>query len=88
MVEPKVMDDCRSLNSLPNPLMMCGEDDRLGRPAMPFDQWMTHCRILRNQELLIAKCTHPVSYRGLIFYQVCPDDCAIVRKYAPRKEKK
>ena len=67
---------------------MKDEEDRYGRPPVPFDQWTTHCRIIRAQEHRIVPCCHPVEYRGLISYQFCPDDCPIVQKYRSVKERK
>ena len=69
-------------------MMMCGENDQCGRPPMPFDQWTTHCRIIRNQEHRIVPCCHPVEYRGKISYQFCPDECPVVKRYDTKKERK
>ena len=55
---------------------------------MPWDQWTTHCRIIRNQEHRVVKCIHPVEYRGYTLYQTCEDDCPVVRKYRVEKERK
>lgn len=67
---------------------LCGENDQAGRPPVPWDQWTTHCRLIRNQEHRIVPCCHPVEYRGRIYHQMCPDDCFVVRKYRNGKERK
>ena len=62
--------------------------DQHGRPDVPWDQWTTHCRILRNQEHIITECKFPVEYRGHKFHQICGDKCPIAQKYDTKKERK
>ena len=62
--------------------------DQAGRPDVPWDQWTTHCRIIRNQEHRVVPCCHPVEYRGRVYHQTCPDDCPVVVRYATGKERK
>lgn len=52
--------------------------DRHGRPDVPWDEWTTHCRVARNQGVLM-KCNHPVEYRGNTLYQCC-GECPKARK--------
>lgn len=68
--------------------MMAGEHDQAGRPPVPWDQWTTHCRLIRNQEHRVVPCCHPVEYRGSLHYQHCPDGCPVVRRFRTGMERR